>query len=130
MTAKEKIETLTNSWYGFDVVAGIVSIMQSGIGFFSLLTTLASTLFSFFITWFLGRRLLAKSSLTRFILIIVSALGSILGTVGAVRMGWTFLTSWSLIALLHAAFASVCVYMNARSFRVLTDESVKAYFGA
>jgi len=79
MTAKEKIQNLTNAWYGFAVVAGIGAVLQNGIGFFSILAALGSTLFSFVLTYFFGRRLLAKSSLTRLFLVIVTALAALFG---------------------------------------------------
>jgi hypothetical protein len=129
MTAREKLQNLTNAWYGFGVVAGLGSILQNGIGFFSILIAIGSTLFSFFLTWFFGRRLLNKSSLTRFLLIIVSALASLFGSLATAKMGWAFLHEWQLSILAQAAMGGASVYMNVRSFRVLTDDSVKAYFG-
>jgi hypothetical protein len=129
MTAKEKIQNLTNAWYGFAVFAGLASFFQNGIGFFSILMALGTTLFSFFVAWFFGRRLLNKSSLTRFFLIIVTALSVIFGTLGAAKLGWAFLHSWELSLLVQATITGASVYMNGRSFRVLTDDSVKAYFG-
>ena len=85
-------------------------------------------LFSVILTWFIGRRLLAKSSLTRMLLIIVTAISSVMGTVGVAKMGLQFFSTWSLSVALYAGLLAVGVYMNARSFKVLTDKSVKAYF--
>jgi hypothetical protein len=128
MTAKEKIEGLTNGWYGIAVLAAIYSIIQNGLGFFSLLTTGLSFGFSCLLTWFLGGRLLAKSSFWRAVLVIVSAIGTLVGGVTTIRLGWAFLHEWSFALLLSALVVSAGVYMNARSFRVLTDKTVKAYF--
>jgi hypothetical protein len=127
-TARQKIEGLTNSWYGYAVFGALLSLWNNGIGFFSLLGTAGSFLFSVFLTWFIGRRLLNKSSLTRVILIVFTSIASLLGTYGAAKMGWTFIQTFSFSALLYTAFLAVHVYMNARSFKVLTDRSVKAYF--
>ena len=129
MTATQKIEGLTNSYYGYAVFGAAVSLWNNGIGFFSLFGTAASFLFSVFLTWFIGRRLLAKSSLTRLILIVVTAISSVMGTVGVAKMGLQFFSTWSLSVALYAGLLAVGVYMNARSFKVLTDKSVKAYFG-
>jgi hypothetical protein len=128
MTARQKIEGLTNSYYGYAVFGAVLSLWNNGIGFFSLLGTGASFLFSVFLTWFIGRRLLAKSSLTRVALVILTGIFSVLGTVGVAKMGWTFFQTMSLSVLLYTALASVGVYMNVKAFRVLTDSSVKAYF--
>lgn len=129
MSAKEKIEGLTNSWYGYAVFGALLSLWNNGIGFFSLIGTAGSFLFSVFLTWFIGRRLLAKSSLTRFVLLCITAISSVFGSVAVAKMGWTFFQTWSLSVALYAALTGIGVYMNARSFKVLTDKSVKAYFG-
>jgi hypothetical protein len=128
MTAKEKIEGLTNTWYGFALVGAVYSLFQNGFGFFSLLTTGASFLFSVALTWFLGGRLIAKSSFWRAALLIVSAIGTVIGTLTTARTGWQFFHEWSLTLLATTAMFGSSVYMNARSFRVLTDKTVKAYF--
>ncbi|MDB4935258.1 MAG: hypothetical protein JWP87_2230 [Labilithrix sp.] len=128
MTASQKIESLTNSYYGYAVFGAAVSLWNNGIGFFSLLGTAASFLFSVFLTWFIGRRLLAKSSLTRIVLVLLTGIFSVLGTVGVAKMGWTFFQTMSFSLLVYAGFASIGVYMNVKAFRVLTDSSVKAYF--
>lgn len=128
MTATQKIEGLTNSYYGYAVFGAAVSLWTNGIGFFSLIGTAFSFVFSIVLTWFIGRRLLAKSSLTRVLLVIVTGLGTLLGSISAAKMGWTFVQTMSFTALLYAALVSVGVYMNVKAFRVLTDKSVKAYF--
>jgi hypothetical protein len=128
MTAKEKIEGLTNGWYGLAVVGAIYSLFQNGLGFFSLLWAVPSFLFSIVLTWFLGRRLLAKSSFWRAVLIVISAIGTVLGGLTTASLGWQFLHEWSLSILVGTFFVGAGVYMNARSFRVLTDKTVKAYF--
>lgn len=128
MTAREKIEGLTNSWYGYAVFGAALSLWNNGIGFFSLLGTAGSFLFSVFLTWFIGRRLLKRSTLTRLILVVVTALSSVFGSLAVAKMGWNFFQTWSFSVALYAALTGVGVYMNARSFKVLTDSSVKAYF--
>jgi hypothetical protein len=127
-TARQKIEGLTNSWYGYAVFGALLSLWHGGIGFFSLIGTAASFLFSIFLTWFIGRRLLAKSTMTRLLLILITGFSSVMGTVGVAKMGWTFCQTLSLSVLVYAGLLAVSVYMNARSFRVLTDKSVKTYF--
>jgi hypothetical protein len=128
-TARQKIEELTNSWYGYAVFGAILSIWNNGIGFFSLIGTALSFAFSVFLTWFIGRRLMAKSTLTRLILVIVTGLSSLFGSLSVAKMGLTFFQTFSLSVLVYALVGAVVVYMNVKSFRVLTDKSVKAYFG-
>ncbi len=129
MTATQKIEGLTNSYYGYAVFGAALSLWNNGIGFFSLIGTAFSFVFSILLTWFIGRRLLAKSSLTRVVLVILTGIFSVLGSISAAKMGWTFVQTMSLSVLLYTALVGVGVYMNVKAFRVLTDKSVKAYFG-
>jgi hypothetical protein len=128
MTARQKIEGLTNSYYGYAVFGAAVSLWNNGIGFFSLIGTAFSFVFSILLTWFIGRRLLAKSSLTRVLLVVLTGIFSVLGSISAAKMGWTFFQTMSLSVLLYTGLVGVGVYMNVKAFRVLTDSSVKAYF--
>jgi len=128
MTATQKIEGLTNSYYGYAVFGAAVSLWNNGIGFFSLIGTALSFVFSIFLTWFIGRRLLAKSSLMRVVLVLFTGIFSVLGSISVAKMGWTFFQTMSLSVLLYTGLVGVGVYMNVKAFRVLTDKSVKAYF--
>lgn len=128
MTARQKIEGMTNSWYGYAVFGAALSLWQNGIGFFSLFGTAAWFCFNVLLVWFIGRRLIKKGSLMRVTLVILTGLFSVFGTLGAAKMGWTFLHTWSLSVAMYAGISALGVYMNVRSFRVLTDSSVKAYF--
>jgi hypothetical protein len=128
MTATQKIDGLVNSWYGYAVFGAALNLWNQGIGLWSLITTAAGFIFSIMLTWFLGNRLKNKSSLWRLILVVGSALMSVVGGIGVAKMGWTFIHTFSLSVLLYAGIAAVHVFMNAKSFRVLTDKSVKAYF--
>lgn len=58
-----------------------------------------------------------------------SALATVTGVLGIARMGWSFVRTWDLAFLGSMAYTAVSTWMNARSFRVLTDRSVKAYLG-
>jgi hypothetical protein len=129
MSAREKIENLTNSWYGFALFTGLVTFLQNGIGVFSALGALASTLFSLFLTFFIGRRLLARGSITRVILLVLSVLSLGLGSLGVFSLGKAFLQDWSFSLLFGIVYALLSLHMNFKSFRVLTDAQVKAYVG-
>jgi hypothetical protein len=134
MTAQQKIEKLTHAWYGFTLFGGLASIASSVFGgLFSIVITILvaipTMLFGFFVTWFLGRRLLARSSFTRVVLVVLSALSMILAALGTAKLGWTFLHEWSLSLLVQAVYMAACTYMNARSYNTLTDATVKSYFG-
>ncbi|WP_394840637.1 hypothetical protein LZC95_26415 [Pendulispora brunnea] len=130
MNARQKIESLTNAWYGFAVFSALFYVLRNGFGFFSLTWAAIVFLFSLMGMFFIGRRLLAKGHITRFILLITTAITTITGALGAGHCVLEFLGQWSFSLLLDAAAALVAVYMNARSFRVLTDSSVRAYFNS
>ena len=129
MTARQKIENLTHAWYGYVTLSAILSLFTDGIpGLFSIVWAAMGLAFSLFLTWFIGRRLLNKSSLTRAILLVVTGLGVLFQTYGVGKMALAFVRTWEFSLLGAAVFLGVSVYMHARSFRVLTDSSVRAYF--
>ena len=128
MSGKAKIEALTNSWYGFAVFSAVCSVLIKGIGFFSIAWAIIGLVFSWILTFFLGRALVRKSSFTRTILNLFSGLFSALGTIAAAKMTWAFVHDWELSLLLTAGYGAVNTWMNVKSFRTLTDSSVKAYF--
>lgn len=130
MTGKQKIEGLTNAWLGFELFSGLFALYQNGLGIFSLLSALVSTALGLLLVWFIGRRLLAKSGFWRVLLIALSAFGAVAGTFATGKLAWHFVETLSFGVLVHAGLAATIVYMNARSFRVLTDKSVKTYFAA
>jgi hypothetical protein len=129
MSGRAKIEGLTNAWYGFDLFAAVCGLLTSGLGIFSIASSAVGLLFSWVITFFIGRALLDKSSFARTILILVTALFTVLGTLGVGKGAWTFVQTFELRVLAATAFAAVSTWMYAKSFRVLTDSSVKAYIG-
>lgn len=128
MSGKAKIEGLTNSWYGFAVFSAVCSVLMSGIGILSIALAIGGLLFSWFLTFLIGRALIKKSSLTRFLLLFISGLVAILGTIGTGKAAWSFIQSWQLSVLAYGAYTAVSTWMHARSFRTLMDSSVKAYF--
>ena len=85
MSGKAKIEGLTNSWYGFAVFSAICSVLMNGIGVWSITKGIVGLLFSWFITFLIGRALIKKSSLTRYLLILVSGLLTVFGAVVILR---------------------------------------------
>ena len=129
MTARQKIESLTNAWYGFSLIAAAIGLWNRGIGFVSIVSTALSLALTFFVVWFIGRRLVAKSSLTRVTMLVISAIGTIGGAVATAKLGWAFLHEWSLWLLVSAFWSGSAVGMYIRSWRTLTDSTVKAYFG-
>ncbi len=92
--------------------------------------TLGLSLFvSFLVIFFLGRRLIKKSNLTRMVLLLVSGLLSILGGVAAVKTSMTFVQTWQFSLLFTVGYSAISTWMYGRSFRVLMDGSVKQYIG-
>lgn len=129
MSAREKIEKLTNSWYGFALFTGLVTFLQNGIGVFSALTALGTTLFSLFLTFFFGRRLLAKGSITRTFLLVVSVLGLAFGSLGVLGLGKAFFQNWSVSLIFQIGYALTSIHMHIKSVQTLTDTQVKSYIG-
>jgi hypothetical protein len=127
-TAKAKIEGLTNTWYGYAVFSALFSIFESGLGVFSIAGAVFGMIVSFILTYFIGRALLRKSSLTRGILILLSGVFGVLGTIATGKMALQFFSTWEFGLLAAVAYSSVSVYMNVKSFRTLMDSQVRAYF--
>jgi ABC-type transport system involved in multi-copper enzyme maturation permease subunit len=130
MSAQKKIEKLTDSWYGFDIVSGVFGVFINGLGFFSLLFAAVSILFSLFLTFLIGRKLKNRGKLTRLLMIGASAIFTVTGVMGTATMGKAFIESWSIAALLSIALMVMGTWMMIRSFRTLTDREVKAHFQA
>jgi hypothetical protein len=129
MSGKAKIESLTNAWYGFAIFTAVCSVLKNGIGFFSIGGAIVGLLISFALTFFLGRRLIKKSGLTRTLLILISGILTLLGTYAVGSTAWTFMQSWQLSLLGTIGYSAVQTWMNARSLRTLMDASVKTYIG-
>jgi hypothetical protein len=137
MTAKQKIEALTRSWYGYSVFAALVSVLavrasgplslMIGLGL-SVALNLVALVISVAIITFFGRKLLHKSNGTRIFLVVVSGLGTVLSVLGVTTSAWQFLHEWSLAAICSIVLGIGCVMLNARSFKVLTETGVRAYF--
>ncbi len=128
MSAKAKIEGLTNAWYGFAVFSAICSVLANGIGILSIVLAIGGLLFSWLMTFFIGRALIKKSSLTRFLLLVVSGIVTLVGTLGIGKAAWSFIQHWELSLLAYGAYTAVSTWMHARSFRTLMDSSVRAHF--
>ena len=131
MNGKAKLEGLVNAWYGFTLFAAIVNVVTAvlGSGFFAGLTVpfvIGILLFSFFVTWVIGKLLLAKSGIMRFVLLVLSPLFVLAGALSL----WRFISApWSFSAIVAALMTGCGVWMQLRSIRTLLDRNVKAYFG-
>lgn len=130
MSAREKIQSLTNAWYGYYLFAGAISLFQSGLGFFSIAITAITTIGLFVMTWFLGRRLLARSSFTRTVLNVISFCVAALSGYGVAKAGWMFVHEWSISLLIGILLGAGSIAMHVRSLRTLNDSSVKAYINS
>ncbi len=109
--------------------SALFSLFLNGVGLFSLATAIVSTLFSFTLTFFIGRALLNKSSFVRYVLIVVTGIGSAFGLYATAKMGLAFMSNFSLQGLLFIVFSVISVSMQVRSLRTLLDKSVSTYFG-
>jgi hypothetical protein len=137
MTARQKLQTLSNSWYGYALFCALVSLFQiraTGILSMAIGLTLSLVLnavmlvISLALVTFFARKLLARSSATRAFLVFVSGLCTVLGVLGTAGAAWAFLGHWSFAGIVSIALGAISVWMNARSFGVLTTRDVKAYF--
>jgi hypothetical protein len=137
MNAKQKIEQLTRSWYGYSVFAAVLSVLglrasgalalAIGLGITIALNAIG-LIISIAIVTFLGRKLLHRSNATRMFLLVFSGLFAVLGVLATLSAGWDFLRTWSLATIVNVVLMAACTMMNARSFKVLTDTSVRSYF--
>jgi hypothetical protein len=128
MSAKEKIRALTNAWYGFALFVGLANLVMNGIGIFTIAGAAIATVISIATTWFISRLLLRRSSITRVVLVVLSIVGAIGGVLAAGGCVVDVLRGAPLRQLVMAVIMIASVSMNVRSFRVLTDERVKAFF--
>jgi|HubBroStandDraft_2_1064218.scaffolds.fasta_scaffold1512734_1 hypothetical protein len=137
MTARQKIEQLTRSWYGYSVFAAVLSVLSlRASGVLSLAIGLALSIVlnaiglvvSLAVVTFLGRSLVNRSRGTRLFLVVFSGLFCVLGVLGTLGAGWDMLHSWSLASLCSLVMMASCTMLNGRSFRVLGETGVRAYF--
>lgn len=130
MNGKAKLEALVNAWYGYTLFAALVNLATAvlGSGFFAFFTVpfvIGVSLFSFFVAWAIGKLLLKRSGLTRFVLLVLSPIALLLGSFSL----WRVVSGpWSLGAISTAVLTACGVWMHLRSLRTLLDRNVKAYF--
>jgi hypothetical protein len=129
MNGKARLEGLTNSWYGYAAFSALAAIVASGFSFWRIGISVTWMVLSWIVIFFLGRRLVAKSHLTRALLLVISGTLALLGSLSAGRAAWNFVTSWELSLLGTLTYSAISTWMNLRSFATLRDPSVKAYFG-
>lgn len=128
MTAREKLQQLTNAWYSIAVVSAGASLLMNGLGIFSIVGAILSLSSMFILTWWIGRKLMNRSSLMRSVCIVVSVIASVLGILGLFGLGKELFEDFRLSIFLDMALVVMGISMHMRSFRVLTDTQVKAYF--
>ena len=136
-TAKQKLEKLSHSWYGYAVCATLFSVfglrasglVSLAIGFVVWAVICAIGLaISLAMMAFFSSRLQAGSAAMRSFLLFVSGLFTVLGVLSFLGEGRLFLQVWNLSILLQMAATGVSVWMYARSFAVLTDKQVRTFF--
>lgn len=130
MTGKAKLEGLTNAWYGFAVFSALFGLLMNGIGLGSIVSAVGGLLFSWVLTWFIGRSLMRKSGLMRLLLILVTGFGAVTGVYATGKLALMFVQTFELKVILATIYTAVNVYMTGRSLRTLLDGSVKTYFNS
>lgn len=128
MSARAKIENLTNTWYGFAVFSSLAALLMEGISIWNIVTGGIGLFFTLLFMFFISRRLLNKGRFTRWALIALSGFSTVFGAYGAAKASWMFVHAWELKLVIAAASSAISAWMMAKSFRVLTDASVKQYF--
>ena len=122
MTAKEKLEGLTHSWMGYAVCSALFSIFglrATGLVTFAIGFGLWAAISAGFLVvtlalmMFLGNRLVAKSSFTRWFLVVVSALGVVGGLGNLWNEGRFFLHFISFGLLVQMALTAISIWMVA-----------------
>jgi hypothetical protein len=137
MNAKQKLQGLSHSWYGYMVLTTLVSIL--GLRASGILTLVVGFAFwavinAFFLliglalVTFVSRKLLSGSAGMRRFLVVLSALGTVLGALSVLSLGLAFLHTWSLALIIQIGVTGSWALLNARSFRTLGETQVKAYF--
>jgi hypothetical protein len=130
MNGKAKLESLINAWYGFMLFSTLVNLVSAvlGAGFFAFLAVpfvIGISLFAFFISWAIGKLLLARSSLTRFFVLVLSPFGILSGGLAI----WRFLTNdWTFSGAVSALLVGCGTWMHLRTMGTLLDKNVKSYF--
>lgn len=131
MEGKAKLEALTNAWYGYTLFAALVNIVSAffGWGFFAFVgvaIALFVSCFMFFLAWAIGKLLIKRSGVTRFIVLLFSGLGVFL--FGPIAI-WRLVSGpWSLSTMASGAVTVCALWMQLRTLKTLTDRSVKSYF--
>lgn len=127
MSARAKIEWVTNSWYGFAFASALVGLLSGGLGIWSMFTTGFSLFVSLGFIWFFGKSLLARSSMIRMFLLVASGIGLVLGVLALGKTAMLFLATWKLKLILQGIVTFIWIGMLGRSLRTLRDAEVKAY---
>jgi hypothetical protein len=153
MTASERIEQMTHTWYGFTVFAAAASVIQVALWPFtpgllfspvrlalafvgaafgvvlSIALNLVCAAIGLLVAHLIGRALLARSSLMRLVLLVLSPLFAVFGAISALQLTWAGTSHFSLSTLIGAAVTAIAVTLYVRSFQLLRDPSIKAYVG-
>lgn len=130
MNGKAKLEALINAWYGYTLFAALVNLVSALLGsglfaFFTVPFVVVVSLFSFFVAWAIGKLLLKRSGLTRFVILVLSPVALLFGAFSL----WRFASGpWSLGAITTGLLTACGLWMHLRSLRTLLDRNVKAYF--
>ena len=128
MNARARIEKLSHGWYGLAVFSAVLQPFVIGFGAFSITGTIFSLLFSFLVTFFITRKLLARSSGMRLFALVCSSLGVLFGALAGFGVATHLMHQFTFAALAQLAMTGGAVWMNARSVHTLTSGNVRAYF--
>jgi hypothetical protein len=130
MHGKAKIQSLTNAWYGYTFLAALVNVVRALSGSvvgaaLGVIIVACFFLFSIFVTWSVGKLLLARSGLTRVLVLVLSSVGFCLGVMGI----WSFISGpWTTTAAVNGLLTGCGMWMQLRTVKTLLDRDVKSYF--
>ncbi len=126
-TGRDKIQSLTNAWYGATVFGALLSFLGNGPSVANLVGLGIGTTISLAIVFVIGRSLLNRSGFTRGLMVVLAALSLCIAGYGGYRM--VVVESWTFAGLFMLGSVAITSMMNLHSIKVLTSRSANAYFG-
>ncbi len=147
MSSRQRIEQLTQTWYGFTVFAAAAAVIQvacwplsAGLLFsparlaltfvgsavalvLAIGLNLVAAVFGLLMVRWIGRSLLAGSGFVRVGILVLSPVFAVLCGLSAIQQLWNGVSHLSVSPLVGAAVAAIAVTLHLRSFGVVRQVS-------
>jgi len=128
MSAREKITNLTMLWIFYGAATSALSVLTSGFGFWSFVTSGIGLLIGIAINVAIGKALMNRNNIVRWVVAIVAAGMLGLGVMALGKLGLLFIGTWSFRLLIPAAMLVPMLAMEVHSLRVLFSSEVRSHF--